>query len=468
MSASHGRAISAGGLRPNAAALDSRALTRELGRANALPVLLSLEQTHGDRFDHFNLNAFWSKFKKLPRGELGGLRDRLAPVCEQTVRMLPELDARKVANIAHAFAKLVGSGPWESVWRALPEAALRSLGGFDAQGLTDTAWAFAKAGHTSTELFNAISAEVVRRRLEDFNRQHLSNTAWAFAKAGHLSTELSNVISAEVMRRELGDFNPQELSNTAWAFATAGHLSTELFKAISAEVVRRELNDFNPQHLSNTAWAFAKAGHLSTELFKAISAEVVRRGLGNFNEQDLSNTAWAFAVWNPPSADTLFGTTSFTTRCAHVETSFPRARLSQLHQWSLWREELGALWPGLPESLRQACRNAFVEEEGQTPQLQSDVVREIRSTGDIADVEEEYRCKVSGYSIDALVTLNHGERIAVEVDGPSHFVGSSYQPNGSTLLKHCQLRFFEWRLESVKYWEWEHSKELPWLPWRSR
>ena len=102
MSASHGRA--AGGLRPNAAALDSRGLTRELGRASTLAELLSLEQRHGDRFDHFNLGAFWSKFKKLPRGKLSRLHDRLAPVCELTVRMLPTLSAREVANLIHALA----------------------------------------------------------------------------------------------------------------------------------------------------------------------------------------------------------------------------------------------------------------------------------------------------------------------------------------------------------------------------
>ena len=63
-----------------------------------------------------------------------------------------------------------------------------------------------------------------------------------------------------------------------------------------------------------------------------------------------------------------------------------------------------------------------------------------------------------------LVTLNDGKRIAVEVDGPSHFIGRSQQPSGATLLKHRQLRLFGWRLESVPYWEWDRSKELHWLP----
>ena len=56
--------------------------------------------------------------------------------------------------------------------------------------------------------------------------------------------------------------------------------------------------------------------------------------------------------------------------------------------------------------------------------------------------------------------MNNGERIAVEVDGPSHFLGGSHQPTGSTLLKHRQLRHFGWRLESVPYWEWDAGGSL--------
>ena len=542
MSAPHGRANSAGGLRPNTTPLDPRQLTSYLGHARDLPELLCLHQAHGARFNGFHVAAFWSRFKKLSRGELGGLSNRLEPVCEQTVRMLPELDARQVANIAHAFAKsrLVGGGPYQGVWMALEEVARRRLGDFKEQELSNTAWAFAtaghasaelfnaisatvvrrrlgdldpqhlsnmvwafataghasaelfnavstevvrrrlgnfnpqdlssmvwafaKAGHTSTQLFNAISATVVRRRLGDLDQQHLSNMVWAFATAGHASAELFNAVSAEVVRRRLGNFNPQDLSITAWSFAKAGHESEELFNAISAEVVRRRLGTFKPQALSNTAWAFATAGHESVELFNAISAEVVRRRLGGFEAQALANLAWAFAVFNPFSADEVFGTTIFSTRCIQLETTFSRLELSQLHQWSIWREERSAQWPGLPNSLRQACRTAF-DAQGETSSLlQHKVVQEIRSCG--FRVKDEHRCKSSGYSIDALITLNNGEQIAVEVDGPCHFVGRSHQKSGSTLLKHHQLRYFGWRLRSVPYWEWDADgcKALHWLP----
>ena len=157
LSALKGRAATVGSLRPRQ--LNPRHLTVDLGRARALPELLALHQRHGDDFNGFHIAAFWSKFKALVRGELGGLSNRLQPVCEQTVRMLPELDARQVANVAHAFAKarLVGTGPWHHVWTALPEVVHRRLGGFNEQELSNTAWAFAKAGHASSALFGAIS-----------------------------------------------------------------------------------------------------------------------------------------------------------------------------------------------------------------------------------------------------------------------------------------------------------------------
>ena len=56
------------------------------------------------------------------------------------------------------------------------------------------------------------------------------------------------------------------------------------------------------------------------------------------------------------------------------------------------------------------------------------------------------------------VEFDDGTQVAVEVDGPSHFVGRSQQPTGATLLKQRQLRHFGWRLASVPYWGWDHHQ----------
>ena len=110
MAAQYGRGSSAAIVRPNAAPLHPKQLTGYVSHARNLQELLSLHEAYGDRFDNFNIGAFWSRFKNLPHGEPSGLSDRLAPVCERTVQLLPQLSARQVANVSHAFAKsrLVG------------------------------------------------------------------------------------------------------------------------------------------------------------------------------------------------------------------------------------------------------------------------------------------------------------------------------------------------------------------------
>ena len=56
------------------------------------------------------------------------------------------------------------------------------------------------------------------------------------------------------------------------------------------------------------------------------------------------------------------------------------------------------------------------------------------------------------YSLDFVVEWR-GERLRVEVDGPSHFVGR--EPTSATLLKQRQLRHLGWQLVCVPYWKWE-------------
>ena len=82
--------------------------------------------------------------------------------------------------------------------------------------------------------------------------------------------------------------------------------------------------------------------------------------------------------------------------------------------------------------------------------LQDDVVREMKAAG--LDVEEEVLLG-SGYRIDALAKIGDGRKVAVEVDGPTHFI--QRRPTGSTILKHRQVaRLVLIEVVSVPYWEW--------------
>lgn len=169
--------------------------------------------------------------------------------------------------------------------------AERHVDGFNAQGLANTAWAFAKAGHCDPELFMALQNRM-QHRLEDFNSQDIANTAWAFAKACHLDESFFTALarSAELC---LNEFNTQDLVNTAWAFAKVGQFHPTLFGLIAQRGAERCLDGMDAPHIANMAWAFARAGQLDKHLFSALARSAEQR-VGDFTSQDLANVAWAF------------------------------------------------------------------------------------------------------------------------------------------------------------------------------
>ncbi|EOD24737.1 hypothetical protein EMIHUDRAFT_254754, partial [Emiliania huxleyi CCMP1516] len=115
---------------------------------------------------------------------------------------------------------------------------------------------------------------------------------------------------------------------------------------------------------------------------------------------------------------------------ARDPSSWSEEERSQLHQWQLWlsleRGEDGQQHL-LPAPQRKLCRVAM----------------------------EEHLEPRTGYSLDLALPSS---RIAVEVDGPSHFLLPDglgvRRPNGPTLLKRRLLAAAGWRVSSVPFYEW--------------
>ncbi len=55
------------------------------------------------------------------------------------------------------------SDAWKSLWEAVAEASLRRCTVFSPRDLANTAWAYAKAGHSARALLYAIKAETAKR-----------------------------------------------------------------------------------------------------------------------------------------------------------------------------------------------------------------------------------------------------------------------------------------------------------------
>ena len=112
--------------------------------------------------------------------------------------------------------------------------------------------------------------------MDEFKAQDLANTAWAFATADHSDSQLFAWL-ARAAERRMGEFNAQTIVNTAWASATADHSDALMLEAL-ARVAEQRIGEFNAQSIANTAWASATADHSDALLFA-----------GDFNAQGLAH-----------------------------------------------------------------------------------------------------------------------------------------------------------------------------------
>jgi len=219
-------------------------------------------------------------------------------------RLAGRFQAQGVANTLWAYAKM-GREPGEELMRALEGRAEATAESFGAQGVANTLWAYATMGREPGEgLMRALEgrAEAVTRA---FSMQNLANVLWAYAKMGRrpgegLMRELEGCAEALA-----GSFNAQDVANTLWAYATMGREPKEgLMRALEGrtETVAKSMKT---QELANTMWAYAtlyrgdvpgrEGRELGTGVVKALEGRAEATA-GIFNAQCVANTLWAYAT----------------------------------------------------------------------------------------------------------------------------------------------------------------------------
>ena len=201
-----------------------------------------------------------------------------------------------------------------------------------------------------------------------------------------------------------------------------------------------------------------------------------QRAAARLRAAAIANTAWAFAVTDARHPQFI---AALTERLAQPGLAL-NASLVQLQQFSLWCE-LELRLPEaqlLPPPLRERCRDALraiasgTEEEHATQKHAYRLEKSVgRALGRLGLSPTAEHVLAEGYSVDyALVD----ERIAIEVDGPSHFAlsgdGAGRRPVGKTVIKRRLLAALGWRLLEVPFWEWDPlgSKNSERGVWRLR
>jgi hypothetical protein len=290
-----------------------------------------------------------------------------------------------------------------------------------------------------------LDREAAKPQLCNFNSYDVANTVWAIATLGH-ADDASVAALLKVAAPQLCDFKPQDVANTVWAIATLGH-ADDAFVAALLKVAEPQLRNFKPQTLANTVWALATLGH-ADDSFVAALLKVAEPQLRNFNPQELANTAWALATLGHVDRDFMAAVLQ---QAAGMVLGLGSEERKQLFQCVLWLEAQHS-GVAVPAQLADACKRAWMEQRHNPipSRVQLEVLAVVRQLPGCSGATCEQATDDGLFSIDIAVQLPDGSRLAVEVDGPSHFL--SNQPgrlDGATLLRNRMLEARGWQVVSV-------------------
>ncbi|KAM3749973.1 hypothetical protein ACB098_04G001800 [Castanea mollissima] len=329
--------------------------------------------------------------------------------------------------------------------------------------------------------------------LPECSAQGISNISWALSKIGGELLYLSEMDRvAEVALTKVSEFNSQNVANVAGAFASMQHSASELFSELSKRA-SDIIHTFQEQELAQVLWAFASLYEPADPLFESLddvfknasqfkfcedssldsnkdleSDQALRSPVLSFNRDQLGNIAWSYAVFGQMERN-------FFSHLWRTLSHFEEQRISEQYredimfasQVHLVNQCLKLEYSHLGLSLRSALEDKISHARKTkrfntktTSSFQKEVARLLVSTG--LDWVLEY--VVDGYTLDAVLV---DKKVALEIDGPTHFSRNTGAPLGHTMLKRRYITAAGWKVYSLSNQEWDElqgsSEQLDYL-----
>ena len=402
--------------------------------------------------------------------------------------LLQQLLGRFVAVLADANPQAVPNTLWAVAGmgqQVLPKQLQQLLGRFAAvladaqpQAVSNTLWGVATMGQQVPaqqlqQLLGKFAAV-----LADAKPQEVSNILWAVADMGQpLPQQLPMMLAA--FAKLLLDAKPQAVSNIMWACGKMQYVPLPLLQSLQQQQQQRQLlqqllTAAKPQELANMAWACGQLGHKGQLLPGALLQQAVRQdgGTGSFTLQELCNLCWSAAVLDlqqcvhhvrqlAAAASKLFSITS----------DEELQQLQQVHLWLL-DSQLPAPGQGLSGVLTQQqleqCRASWEQQLTATSMRQLsylqqsvfDAVLQLPPNTWQQQPQSEQPTADKACLIDVAAVTTSGVKVAIEVEGPQHYVQPDNTLTGPTLFRNRALAARGYAVISIPYWEWDelHSK----------
>ncbi|CAO2198521.1 unnamed protein product [Urochloa humidicola] len=269
--------------------------------------------------------------------------------------------------------------------------------------------------------------------------QGVSNITWALSKIGGDLLYLSEMDRmANVAITKVQEFNAQNVANVAGAFASMRQSAPGLFSALAQRAAQNDARfqchvsdlmssmhqemdrplNFSRDQIGNIAWSYAVIGQLDRPFFLH-----VWKTLSQFEEQRVSDQY---------REDMMFASQVYLANQS-LKLEYPNLGL--------------CLRSDLEEKITRAGKSKRFNQKT-TSSFQKEVGRLLYSTGH--EWVREYA--IDGYTVDAVLV---DEKLALEIDGPTHFSRNLGTPLGHTAFKRRYITASGWKLVSLSLHEWD-------------
>jgi hypothetical protein len=382
-----------------------------------------------------------------------------------------DANCQVLANALWAAATMgvqVPASTWEQLLQALADKAVQAT----TQALSNALWAAATMGlpvpaSTWEQLLQALAAKAGQAQ-----PQGLANALWATAKrtgdaAGSQGAEAVDAavrrLAAAVGPQQVAAMNPQAISNSLWALAQLRLFAAPLVEQLAAEALQ-QAPAMKPQELSSAALAAVKLGLIDDARLFAALVGAARKQARRSNSQVLCNLAWSVAVADQRQLSAAAVELCKCAAAAEVWGSTVPEEHQQLHQVHLWLLDGQTGSVGLAGALsaqqlqrRDEAWEGKLQETAQQRRtgIERSVFAAAQRLATLTGCRQEARTHDGAFSID--VAAKHaasGRLLAIEADGPTHFLRPGRRPTGDTLARNRALAARRYVVVCVPWWEW--------------
>jgi hypothetical protein len=442
----------------------SRQLTNALVDCASGEEVLSLVAAslsgNGDavRLNEIHVSTAMLRLTKCEQPRRGcGYDERFTRLLSAAEELFDSMGPQSFANVLYACGKL-GVLPSDRWLARYWEASQAALPQFTPQGLSNTLYACGELELLPPPVWLRCFWQVSQAALPQFNSQECSNTFYACGQLALVPPSDWLLRYWRASEAALTHFNPQNFSNTLYACGQLKLTPPSDWLRCFWQTSQAALPKYNQQDFANTLYACGQLALLPPPGWTRNYWAACKASLEHFNGQDCSNILLSVAIlslWDCHVLHELWQKLNLAVQSAETgERSLLACQLFQLHLVAA-AERPGLLPAPSPEVL-EYVRREWREQQQASLRTGSSALHEAVSAcltaQDVEHVKERW-CERSELTIDiAIERATH--RIALEVDGPYHFLLNG-QPDGSTRLRNRCLAAHGWLVVVVDYRVWD-------------